>query len=154
MPHNRSIALNTAHLWTFINFSNLPSVPRSDIVLKCARRAPLHIRLNSHLCQKPSLLPPILYRYPPPPPVMPFGPLPPPPAVIASIPRFWNMTKIQSPVLSKYQRIYLQEGHHREVKGHHRLYPTAVREQIHKQVGRLARAGRRIVSFKRLQVHR
>jgi hypothetical protein len=83
----RSIALNTAHLWTFINFSNLPSVPRSDIVLKRARSAPLHIRVNSHLRPKPPPLPPVLYGYPHPPPVMPFRPLPPPPAVIPSIPR-------------------------------------------------------------------
>jgi hypothetical protein len=131
----RSIALNTAHLWTFINFSNLPSVPRSDIVLKRARSAPLHIRVNSHLRPKPPPLPPILYGHPPPPPVMPFGPLPPPPAVIASIPKLWNMTKIRPPVLSKYQRIYLQEGHHQAVKAHHQLHPTAMREQIHKQVG-------------------
>ena len=83
----RSIALNTAHLWTFINFSNLPSVPRSDIVLERARSAPLHIRVNSHLRPKPPPLHPVLYGYPPNPPILSFRPLPPPPAVIASIPR-------------------------------------------------------------------
>lgn len=83
----RSVALNTAHLWTFVNFNNLPSVPRSDTVLERARSAPLHIRVNSHLRAKSPLLPPLLYGHPPPPPAIPFKPLSPPPAVIASIPR-------------------------------------------------------------------
>ena len=83
----RSIALNTAHLWTFINFNKLPSVPRSDTVLERARSAPLHIRVNSNLRAKSLLLPPVLYGYPPTPPAISFKPLSPPPAVIAPIPR-------------------------------------------------------------------
>jgi hypothetical protein len=83
----RSVALNTAHLWTFINFNSFPSVPRSDTVLERAGGAPLHIRVNSHLRGKPHPLPPVLYGYPPPPPSVPFKPLAPPPVVIASIPR-------------------------------------------------------------------
>src|SRR5258706_10497513 len=42
----RSIALNTAHLWTFINFGNFPSVPQIDTLLKRAGASPLHIRVN------------------------------------------------------------------------------------------------------------
>ena len=83
----RSVALNAAHLWTFINFNSFPSLPRSDTVLERAGGAHLHIRVNSHLRGKPPPLPPVLFGYPIPPPSLHFKPLQPPSVVIASIPR-------------------------------------------------------------------
>ena len=83
----RSIALNTAYLWTFINLSHPPSVPPITTLLKRAGTAPLHICLKDHSCGIP-WEPPwdsfgLLSTRPQPLP----SPLPPPPDVIASIPR-------------------------------------------------------------------
>jgi len=61
----RSIVLNTAHLWTFINFSNFPSVPQVGTLLKRAGTAPLHIRVNDQGTQP--LRPPPTFPYLPPP---------------------------------------------------------------------------------------
>ena len=82
----RSIALNTAHLWTFVNFSNFPSVPQIDTLLKRAGAAPLHIRVNDQ--GMPPLRPRSSYPYPPPPAApIPLRPLSPPSDVLASLPR-------------------------------------------------------------------
>jgi len=83
----RSVALDAARLWTFVNFNSLPSVPRCDTFLKRAGAAPLHMRVNNYLPGMPPRVPPPLYGYPPPPPPVPFKSLPPPPDIIASIPR-------------------------------------------------------------------
>jgi len=61
----RSIALNTAQLWTFINFSNFPSVPQIGTLLKRAGTAPLHIRVNDQGTQHSR--PPPTFPYLPPP---------------------------------------------------------------------------------------
>ena len=82
----RSIALNTAHLWTFINFGNFPSVPQIDTLLKRAGASPLHIRVNDQ--GMPPLRPPSSYPYLPPPAAsVPLKPLSPPSDVVAAIPR-------------------------------------------------------------------
>ena len=76
----RSVALNTAYLWTFIDFGDSRSVPPIDTLLKRAGVAPLHIRVNDHLRAIP---------YPPSPPLLPVPPKPllPSCGVIASIPQ-------------------------------------------------------------------
>jgi len=61
----RSIALNTAHLWAFINFSNSPSVPQIGTLLKRAGTAPLHIRVNDLRTQSPQHPPTFPYLPPP-----------------------------------------------------------------------------------------
>jgi len=72
----RSLALNTARLWRFINLDGSLCVPRIETLLKRAGVAPLHIRATDHHLRdiRPTLP---LSSYPwyiPPPP-----PLPPPP---------------------------------------------------------------------------
>ena len=82
----RSIALNTAHLWTFINFSNFPSVPQIDTLLKRAGTAPLHIRVNDQ--GMPPLRPPATFPYHPPPVApVPLKPPSPPSDILDSIPQ-------------------------------------------------------------------
>jgi hypothetical protein len=73
----RSIALNTARLWRFINFNGSPCFPRIETLLKRAGVTPLHIRVTDHHLReiRPSLpIPSLPWPLPPPPP-----PLPPPP---------------------------------------------------------------------------
>jgi len=78
------VALNTAHLWTLINFGDSRTVPLINTLLKRARAAPLHIRAVDHV---PWALPPGRSTYytlsPPVPPNL----LLPSSEVIASIPR-------------------------------------------------------------------
>jgi len=81
----RSIALNTAHLWTFINFGDFPSIPQIDTLLKRAGAAPLHMRVNDQGLHP--LRPPSSYQYPPTLPAIPLKPLSPPSDVITTIPR-------------------------------------------------------------------
>jgi hypothetical protein len=83
----RSIALNTAHLWTFINFDNFRSVPQTRTLLKRAGTAPLHLRVNNNLAVMPPLLSPPFPGLPPTPPPAPFKPLPSQSDLIASIPK-------------------------------------------------------------------
>jgi hypothetical protein len=80
----RSVAVNTARLWRFVNFSGSSCVPRIDTLLKRAGVAPLHIRVTDHQLSaiRPPLPPPSPRAYhllPPPPPP---PPLPPPPSLL------------------------------------------------------------------------
>ena len=73
----RSVALNTAHLWRFINFDGSPCVPRIGTLLKRARVAPLHIRVTDHHLRE--LRPPLPLSSLP-------WPLPPPPGFYPNLP--------------------------------------------------------------------
>ena len=84
----RSLALNTARLWRFINLEGSLCVPRAETLLKRAGVTPLHIRATDyHLREIRPSLPSTNFpwRFPsPPPPPLP----PPPPPLHAFYPNF------------------------------------------------------------------
>ena len=81
----RTIALDTAYLWRYINLTNSSSIPPISTLLKRAGTAPLHICVKDHL---PGWqLPWHSFVYPPSYPQTLLSQPPPPPDVIASISR-------------------------------------------------------------------